>query len=267
MADEKIEPQDNDADSMDDAAGWAMGSTGAYDDGEADDGDDETGSSSDDEATQPELPVEGTGETDTAAAISSPEPAAPQQAAEANAQYTEHDYLKGVGLVDDELEKLATRYENGEIDFSEYRKGERKLLDDRSALQNAALTAKVDRERQERDWESAASEFAARPENRYFQVGQPLSGMMRETLERKFRDGEHRNKSHKQILDESAAEIRDGLRAFLGLDGTAGAPSSKAVDDLKARREKRLASATSTPAKAGKPTESPNPYEGWAAHW
>lgn len=243
-----------------DFSGWAMGSP-------------ETALEDEDEIeSESESESDGQSETDaddkaSSEAETAPRAATPNDEQPAESSYTEHDYLKGVSMVDDELEKLATRYENGEIEFGEYRKAERKLLDDRGTLQSAAATAKVERDRHERDWNAAASEFVAKPENRYFQVGQPLAGMMKETLERKFRAGEQRGKSHQQILDESAEEIRDGLRSFLGLDGSAPSAGTKAVDELKAQREKRLASATATPAKSGKPTESPNPYEGWAARW
>ncbi len=266
-------------DEQDDYRGWAMGSDPkAYDEPDDEEGDDEdseddgseddAGSDGEDDAKQDSLDLEDRKEGPKTEAKQGQQAKQPPQQQQQSPQYTEQDYLDGVKKVDEKLESLAKKYEDGEIDFGEYRKQERAMLEDRDALKQAATHSAAERKRNEDDWQRAANAYVSKKENEWFQPGKPLSGLLFDAVAQKVRSGQATGKTYDQLLSETGDEVRSGLRSMLGMD--AAMPNkiaSKAIDELKARREKRLAASASTPAKAGKPAESPNPNEGWAARW
>lgn len=117
---------------------------------------------------------------------------------------------------------------------------------------------------QERDWQASVSAFVGKPENAAFRGGGALAPMMREALQARFAQPVV-GKSYAQVLDECADDVRAQLRGALGLDATKAAKAPVATDELKARREKRLASAVVTPTRGKAVGEPSNPWEGWAA--
>lgn len=190
-------------------------------------------------------------------------PAAPQAR-----QYSEQDYLSGIEQTDKLLDELAQKYEDGEIDFKGYRAEERKLSDQRSAFRDEVSRMQAERQVRERDWNLAVTEFFKDPLNDVFNVGGALAPNLRERLQAAYTDPTTAAKSYKEILTESASAVRNQLRSALGIPDPQPA-SSSVVDELKAKRDARKASAVATPARgtragAGAAIQ-PDPFAGWAA--
>jgi hypothetical protein len=193
-------------------------------------------------------------------------PVAPQQTQER--RYSEQDYLSGIEQTDKMLDELAQKYEDGEIDFKGYRTEERKLSDQRSSFRDEVSRMQAERQIRERDWNLAVTDFFKDPLNAVFNVGGALAPNLRERLQAAYADPATAAKSYKEILTESADSVRNQLRSALGIPDPQPA-SPAVVDELKAKRDARKASAVSTPARgtrAGAGTAiQPDPFAGWAA--
>lgn len=179
-------------------------------------------------------------------------------------RYSEQDYANALTQTDQALDALAAKYEDGEINFKAYRTEERKLNDQRAALQNAMFGLQNERERGRREWESAVADFRQDPANALFDGA--LAPLLREQLQAAWADSANAGKPHAQILKESAAAVREQMRAMLGI--AAEIPTSvppPVADELQARRAAKLKAAEATPAKGTRAPSVSNPWEGWAA--
>ncbi|MGB4967290.1 MAG: hypothetical protein WBO35_03765 [Candidatus Saccharimonadales bacterium] len=199
-----------------------------------------------------------------------PEPSAPAIATPTEPpstqgpRYSEQDYANALTQTDQALDALAAKYEDGEINFKAYRTEERKLNDQRAALQNAMFGLQNERERGRREWESAVADFRQDPANALFDGA--LAPLLREQLQLAWADSANAGKSHAQMLKESATAVREQMRTMLGIAAEIPASAPPPVaDELQARRAAKLKAAEATPAKGTRAPSVSNPWEGWAA--
>lgn len=229
-----------------------------------------------DEEDSPESPLN----PDEEARPSEPAPAAPPAAppaepapvaasqAPAAPTYSEQDYATALSQIDRDLDALAEQYESGEMEFKAYRVKERELNDLRTQFGATLAGMQAERQSTAQQWDKAVGEFLAVPENGVFRSGGVFAPMMREVLDSrlsKMKAGEN----YRDVLDESAREVKAQLRAALGLEDVSAPQAARKgrtpADELQARRDRRLEQSVATPARGSVGAAQPDPYEGWAA--
>ena len=183
--------------------------------------------------------------------------------------YTPAEFDRAVQSVDEQLDALAQRYEDGEIPFKDYRKEERKLSDQRQAIHDLRRQQESREAQTQREWQGALSSFFGQDENKPFGSA-ALAPLMREAIQAQWADPASAVKPYAQVLADAAAGVRATLRQALGIAdapaaGAAAAPLPKEVADLKAARETRLRQAQATPGKGTRAPSQADPYEGFAA--
>lgn len=154
------------------------------------------------------------------AAAPEPEPDEPELL---GTRYRSDEYRAGVGIVESKLDGLAKKYEEGEIDFGEYRKGERELLEQRGQLRDAEHLATHSEGAREAAWQSALQDFMS-GDGRFLQAGGgAFSQAFGQALQARAQAGGYRqNKTgYAKLLKDAATDFKRGVRELVG-EGAGG---------------------------------------------
>lgn len=122
--------------------------------------------------------------------------------------------------IDAAIDALADKYEAGELSFKDYRRAERDLAAQQTALRTEAVKAEVyaDMQRQQslREWNGAVEAFRADPANQAFE-SPAIIPLMKSQLDALWQEPGIAEKSHRWVLDEAKRRVQTQLRAVLGV--------------------------------------------------
>lgn len=177
----------------------------------------------------------------------------------------DNEKVRGLEEIDSELEGLATRMEDGDLDFSQYHKENLRLMKERQEVivnqerENTAV--EIQRQEHNKVWNAAINEFVNDPANIRVKENQVIAAAFNATLQSVYNSPEMQGHTPQWALDQAKKQLSDSgihLSANNELDGS---KNTRSVSNKRSVKEEIPVTLGQVPA-AGSNTISSDEFSG-----